>query len=114
MIKFIYNRISKGANGYRISSFAFYFKGSEEGKNLAQCIQSSILKNVEMEKQRDIKENDNYYLLKNTGKTMVIVECGFLSNRREADLLIQPQYQQKDKAGKGPVGTEARETLVHE
>lgn len=81
----------EGVSGAQV----FYFKGSENGKNLAQCIQSSILKNVEMEKQREIKENDNYYLLKNTGKTMVIVECGFLSNRREADLLIQPQYQQK-------------------
>ena len=73
----------------------FYYKGSENGRNLAQCIQSSILRNVEMEKQREIKENDNYYLLKNTENTMVIVECGFLSNRKEADLLIQPQYQQK-------------------
>ena len=42
-----------------------------------------------------LKANDSYYLLKKTATPIVIVECGFLSNREEADKLCQEEYQEK-------------------
>lgn len=43
---------------------------------------------------RKVKLGD-YYLLNNTNRTGVIVECGFLSNYIERNLLIQKSYQEK-------------------
>ena len=44
---------------------------------------------------RKAKANDTYYLLKRTESPTIIVECGFLSNTEEADLLTQDEYRKK-------------------
>ena len=41
------------------------------------------------------KANESYYLLKKTPTPTVIVECGFLSNQEEAELLKSETYQDK-------------------
>ena len=41
------------------------------------------------------KANDTYYMLKRTDVPVIIVECGFLSNRAEADLLVTEEYQDR-------------------
>lgn len=71
----------------------FYCSGSESGKKAAELIQTSIKENVDVENEREIKENDSYYILKNTGIPVVIVECGFLSNPEETQKLADPVYQ---------------------
>lgn len=43
--------------------------------------------------KRKEKANDTYYMLKRTDVPVIIVECGFLSNRAEADLLVTEEYQ---------------------
>ena len=43
--------------------------------------------------KRQIKANSSYYLLKKTKIPIVIVECGFLSNRTEAEALCSDEYQ---------------------
>ncbi|PKM95376.1 MAG: N-acetylmuramoyl-L-alanine amidase CwlD [Firmicutes bacterium HGW-Firmicutes-1] len=73
----------------------FYFDESTEGKDLAGYIQQSMALNVDAENNREIKANSSYFLLKETAVTTVIVECGFLSNPAEADLLINEEYQTK-------------------
>ena len=72
----------------------FYYKTSAQGKQLAELLQEQ-LKMLNPENQRQAKGNDSYYLLKKTAKPIVIVECGFLSNRAEAEKLILPLYQEK-------------------
>lgn len=72
----------------------FYYKESKEGKTLAEVLQAS-LDGMLTEKGRSAKANDNYYLLLHTKCPVVIVECGFLSNPGEADLLITEDYQEK-------------------
>ena len=42
-----------------------------------------------------MKGNTSYYLLKRSKGTLVIVECGFLTNPAEAELLQDDGYQQK-------------------
>jgi N-acetylmuramoyl-L-alanine amidase len=73
----------------------FFFDGSKEGEKLAAAIQNRIVVTVDEGNTREIKPNDSYYLLKKTGVPIVIVECGFLSNRAEADKLSLPLYQEK-------------------
>ena len=41
------------------------------------------------------RANGNYYLLLHVKCPIVIVECGFLSNRKEAALLQDPEYQDR-------------------
>lgn len=72
----------------------FYYQSGEESKMLARIIQEEMRK-LDTENKRMAKGNDSYYLLKKTAKPIVIVECGFLSNREEAEKLSQPLYQEK-------------------
>ena len=73
----------------------FYYSESPEGKAFAQAMQTEINNYIKPDKPRATQANNNYYLLKNSPAPIVIVECGFLSNPTEADLLITDAYQQK-------------------
>lgn len=73
----------------------FYYTTSGEGQELAQDIQSSLVRRVDPDNRRQVKANDSYYLLKKTGATIVIVECGFLSNSAEAGKLCSADYQDR-------------------
>lgn len=73
----------------------FYYGQSAEGKKLADIIQSSLIERVDPDNNRAAKANESYYLLKKTPTPTVIVECGFLSNPEEAELLLTTEYQDK-------------------
>lgn len=73
----------------------FYHKDSKKGERLAELIQEAFRETVDRENHRQIKANDSYYLLKKSEMPTVIVECGFLSNSREAKLLSQEEYQDR-------------------
>ncbi len=73
----------------------FYFGQSKEGKELAETLQASLKRNLNPENNRVAKANESYYLLKKTPTPTVIVECGFLSNSKEAELLATDEYQTK-------------------
>ena len=47
------------------------------------------------ESAKDAKENDSYYILRATKTAAVLVECGFLSNPAEAQLLNTEAYQKR-------------------
>ncbi len=73
----------------------FYYENSAEGEKIAKIMQQTMIECLKPQKERVEKANDTYYLLKKTSAPIVIVECGFLSNRKEAELLITPEYQEK-------------------
>lgn len=73
----------------------FYYGKSKEGRELAELLQASLIQRLDPENHRTAKANENYYLLKRTPTPTVIVECGFLSNSREAELLATEEYQEK-------------------
>lgn len=73
----------------------FYHKDSKAGENLATLLQESLRERLNPSNHRRMKANDSYYLLKKTQTPTVIVECGFLSNSREAELLSSEEYQDK-------------------
>ena len=73
----------------------FYYASSADSKELASVVLASLDETLSMTESRGIKANDSYYLLKKTPTPTVIVECGFLSNQTEADLLLTEDYQNK-------------------
>lgn len=73
----------------------FYYEGSAEGQELADKIQKRLIEGADPENKRQIKANSSYYLLKKTKIPIVIVECGFLSNRTEAEALCSDEYQDR-------------------
>lgn len=73
----------------------FYYHTSKEGAFLADCIQEHLNETLEIERPRDGKENDTYYILKKSSSVTVLVECGFISNYEEAEKLEQEEYQTK-------------------
>ncbi len=75
----------------------FYSKNfSDESSELAQSIQDSITYYLQPENTRQIKPcGTSVYLIYNAVKPAVLVECGFLSNYNEAELLKTDDYQRK-------------------
>lgn len=73
----------------------FYYKSSEKGKKLAEILQKRFDYVLGGQNRRLAKANGNYYLLLHVKCPIVIVECGFLSNRKEAAMLQDAEYQDK-------------------
>lgn len=74
----------------------FYSHNSEESKRLGEEIQKALKDVLDDDNQRQAKKIDGgVYILKNATLPSVIVECGFLSNPHEAQLLKQSEYRQK-------------------
>ena len=73
----------------------FYYTHSEESKQLAHILQNCLRENIDPSNKRVEKANDSYFLLKDCSYPMAIVECGFLSNYEEANLLVTKEYQEK-------------------
>ncbi len=73
----------------------FYYKDSEEGKKLAECVQDSLIDTLDTSNTRAAKANSDYYMLRTNSTPSIIVECGFLSNPSEETYLNSSDYQQK-------------------
>ncbi len=63
-------------------------------QSLANNIQESIIRNL-CNTTRVAKKIDGIYLVDNVDKPGVLVECGFLSNQTELNLLQDTEYQYK-------------------
>ncbi len=66
-----------------------------ESKRLALAIQASLVQGLSDGTDRVALGKNDAYILKNPTVPMVIVECGFLSNREEEALLAGEDYQKK-------------------
>ncbi len=73
----------------------FYKQGSEEGQKLATSIQNNLNNTIQKENTRIAMEIDNVYIINNVEIPTTIVECGFLSNQEEEQLLQTDEYQNK-------------------
>ena len=62
---------------------------------MTELLQEIIKSDVDGKNKRKAKENNNYYMLRKSECTSVIVECGFLSNWEEATELADEFYQDK-------------------
>ena len=74
-------------------SQTFYQIDDEIGRELAYAIQNSLIENLK-NTDRTILSGD-YYILRESSPTGVVVEVGFLSNPTEGELLTNEVYQEK-------------------
>ena len=65
------------------------------GEILAKSIQSSLGDSIKRENKRLAKPISNIYIVENVEIPLALVECGFLSNPEELNLLTQDEYQDK-------------------
>ncbi len=74
---------------------AFYASNTPLSFELAASIQQSC-RQIDVSNKREIKpDGGNIYILENTSKTAVLIECGFLSNEYDAENLKSDDYQNK-------------------
>ena len=73
----------------------FYYKDSAKGREAAEIMQAQLIKTLKPNKERTPKANGSYYLLKKTSVPIMIIECAFMSNPEEAELLTDDSYQEK-------------------
>lgn len=71
-----------------------FYAGAEGSKELAEILQSAMNEHLRPETKRGCKAAKGIYLMEKTNRTGVLIECGFLSNPQEDQLLQQPHYQQ--------------------
>ena len=71
----------------------YYCKSAEEGKHYAEKIMETIEESENIV-SRNVKPAD-YYILKNTTVSAVLVETGYLSNYNERNQLMSEEYQEK-------------------
>lgn len=69
----------------------FYFEGQAESKRLAEAIQTELVNSLGPNNR--LARPGNYRVLRDTTMPAALVEVGFLSNPREAELLGDPKYQ---------------------
>lgn len=71
----------------------FYFNGKIEGQDLARALQTELVRHLGPNHR--LARPGNFRILRETTMPAALVEVGFLSNPREADLLAQSSYQKK-------------------
>ena len=74
----------------------YYSKNDKRSETLGKLIQSNVKQLLQNDNNRQAKKADkNIRLLDSITHPSVLVECGFLSNNAEADLLNTEQYRNK-------------------
>lgn len=72
----------------------FYSGNDTRSEALAQSVQSAVVSAIQPDNKREIKKSGTeIYLLYHAVRPAVMVECGFLSNPEETELLKSADYQ---------------------
>ena len=79
-----------------VSGFQTFYKNQDEiSKNLANNIQNNLNIFIKNENSKKTKSISDIYLTENVKIPLVLIECGFLSNSEENQLLQSDSYQDK-------------------
>lgn len=73
----------------------FYNDSNYESRLLAETIQKNLITLLNPNNKRQAMVSNDIFILKNSKKPSILVECGFLSNPDEAKLLSDEKYQEK-------------------
>jgi N-acetylmuramoyl-L-alanine amidase len=71
-----------------------FMPGSVQGEELAKAIQASLIERL-APKSENCARSEDLYILESGAQPCVIVECGFISNAAEEQMLLSGTYQQK-------------------
>lgn len=91
--------ISIHQNSYPDSRYwgpqVFFQKQSPEAAALALLVQAELNSFTAPENTREAKANDSYFILLHSPMPAILVECGFITNSKEAENLRDEAYQKK-------------------
>ena len=73
----------------------FFKQNNEKSEQLARSIQEELNRSIQKENKREALKITGKYIIEYVDIPTTIVECGFLSNHDEANLLEQDSYQNK-------------------
>lgn len=73
----------------------FYSTTNENSESLAKIVQGELKRILDENNKRQIKSGSDKYILKDNPMPSILIECGFLSNEKEAKLLTDEKYQDK-------------------
>lgn len=73
-----------------------FYNTAAVSKDFAECVQNLLIKQIDPSNNRTAsKISSNIYLMKNIACPAVLIECGFISNKNEALMLENSDYQLK-------------------
>ena len=73
----------------------FYKENDENSTKLAKSLQTNLNEAIQRENKRVAMKLNTVYIMKHVEIPISIVECGFLSNPEEEQLLLTDSYQDK-------------------
>jgi len=73
----------------------FFSQNNLDSVNLAELLKKNNKSYLQPDNNREIKRGKDMYVLENIKIIGILIECGFLSNHEEANLLITDNYQNK-------------------
>ncbi len=74
---------------------SFYKKGCDKSEKLANTIQEEFRNSLDKNNKRVPQSRESLYLIREVEKPSVLIEGGFLSNKKEEELLNDDKYQEK-------------------
>lgn len=72
-------------------AMAYYMLGSEEGRALAQCVIDCVSDAIG--RDRRLANPGDYFMIRECSAPAVLIECGFLSNPKDEQLLQDEAHQ---------------------
>ena len=85
--------MNKFADRSIAGAMAFYMAGSAEGQKLAQSVIDRVCDGIG--RPRRLANPGDYFVIRECACPAVLVECGFLSNAEDEQLLTDPAHQEK-------------------
>lgn len=92
---FVSIHLNKISQGQYYGWQTFYRENDEQSIKLAKSIQTNLNESIQKENKRVSMKLDTVYIMKHVEIPITIVECGFLSNPEEEQLLLTDEYQDK-------------------
>lgn len=90
-VSFHYNAQDSRWGGTRGGIEVYYYKGANDSKILSEKILNNLIKGTN-QINRGVK-TANFYVLRKTRMTAVLIEAGFMDNLEEAKLMKDKEYQ---------------------
>lgn len=73
----------------------YYSDSTPMSRQVAEHLCQDVITHLQPQNNREIKSGNNIYLLDRASPPAILVECGFLSNPAECELLSTKEYRQK-------------------
>lgn len=91
--------VSIHMNSFPMSQYrgiqVYYSENNELSKTFAETVQKTTVEYLQKSNKRQTKAGRDIYLLETASCPAILVECGFLSNPEEAELLNNAEYRRK-------------------